>query len=69
MSRDINRIILDELRAHRAETQAGFEKINGRVRSLEESRAESRGSIKTAIGISSLFSSAIAFFVSHFYHN
>lgn len=69
MSDNISQIILDELRAHRKETNDGFDKINGRVRSLEETRAENRGIKKASIAISSILSGVVSFFVSHFYHN
>ena len=51
---EIQDIILEELRLHRQETKDGFQTINGRIRSLEESRAEARGAsnMRTAITIS-----------------
>ena len=68
MSDDVSQIILEELRAHRKETMDGFGRIDNRVRSLEESRAEQKGTIKTAVTISGMLSALVAFITSIFYH-
>ena len=68
MSDNISQIILEELRAHRKETMDGFGRIDNRVRSLEESRAEQKGTIKTAVTISGMLSALVAFITSIFYH-
>lgn len=61
-------MILEELREHRKESAERHEKIDTRIRSLEESRAHQKGSI-TAIGIiATIISGFISFVVSTFKH-
>lgn len=56
---EINEVILQELREHRKESSARHDRLEGRVRSLENSRAIS-------FGIVSAVSAGMSFIVSFF---
>ena len=64
MSDAVEQIILEELRDHRKESAERHELMEKRVRSLEESRAENRGAIKTSMAISTAFASVISWLVT-----
>lgn len=66
MGDELGQVILDELRAHRLESADRHEKLVLRVTSLEETRAEQRGVLKSAIFSSTIISGTISFLINIF---